>query len=461
MSYYSLPRVKVHKKDEIKKMNNRTSNYSRPCYKDRVNDVDIDLPSTVANKILAEGQPLTDDIKNFLLGTSDYARSIQSDIDLYVTRGRHNQVSFRYKLNPIEKSVWRTENPLALLFKDVANFDVQNPIIGSLLREIDLGKRSTNSDLIKKSLSKAPDINDTILLQRFKKFKETPINYNDNDDDNDDDDNNINNSKNFNYNNISLSPPPSPVELGDIFETAPPSFNFNNVDLQQQQQQKQQQQQQRQQPFDRFSTAAAPGTQVMSEIEKVIEKEKTKEQEKEITPSDPLLEYFKNADEILNDNFILEKEKNQAELENFKKQYQIDMLTDEIDQGHIPEILEFYFGGPDNSFFAKTLDPNPDEDTMLFMQFLATDYGSQIMKQNRVSIHSSTSDLYYGGVNTNGSLFDFIVSQKNTMKKRIIEKLYYGGTFEQYLSEFLPAFDADADAKLDTLTNKSIKYLFY
>ena len=73
----------------------------------------------------------------------------------------------------------------------------------------------------------------------------------------------------------------------------------------------------------------------MSEREKVIEKEKTKEQEKEITPSDPLLEYFKKANKILNDNFILEKEKNEADLENFKKQYQIDMLTDEIDQGHI------------------------------------------------------------------------------------------------------------------------------
>ena len=152
------------------------------------------------------------------------------------------------------------------------------------------------------------------MLQRFKKFKETPINYNDNDD-NDDEDNNISNSKNFNYNNISLSPPPSPVKLDDIFEAAPPSLNFNNVDLQQQQLQQQQQQQ----PFDRFSTAAAPGTQVMSEIEKVIEKQKTKEQEKEITSSDPLLEYFKNANEILSDNFILEKEKNEAELENFKK----------------------------------------------------------------------------------------------------------------------------------------------
>ena len=76
------------------------------------------------------------------------------------------------------------------------------------------------------------------------------------------------------------------------------------------------------------------------------------------------------------------------------------------------------------------------------MQFLATDYGSQIMKQNRLSIHSSTGDLYYDGINTNESLFDFIVSQKNrTKKKRIKEKLYYGVTFEQYLSEFLPAFE--------------------
>ena len=47
----------------------------------------------------------------------------------------------------------------------------------------------------------------------------------------------------------------------------------------------------------------------MSEIEKVIEKEKIIEQEKEITPSDPFLEYFKNADDVLNDSFILQKRK--------------------------------------------------------------------------------------------------------------------------------------------------------
>ena len=115
------------------------------------------------------------------------------------------------------------------------------------------------------------------------------------------------------------------------------------------------------------------------------------------------------------------------------------------------EVLEFYFGGPDDSFFTRVLDLNSDEDTMLFMQFFTTDHGSQIMKQNRLSIHSTTGDLYYGGINTNESLFDFIASQKN-----FIFELY-----EQYLSKFLPAFDADTDARLGTLTNKSIRYLFY
>ena len=58
MSNYSLPCVNLHKEDEIKKLNNLTSNYSQLFYKDRANDLDVDLPSTVANKILAEGHLL-------------------------------------------------------------------------------------------------------------------------------------------------------------------------------------------------------------------------------------------------------------------------------------------------------------------------------------------------------------------------------------------------------------------
>ena len=49
-----------------------------------------------------------------------------------------------------------------------------------------------------------------------------------------------------------------------------------------------------------------------------------------------------------------------------------------------------------------------------------------------------------------------------TPQKKIVNaKLYYGGSFEHYLSKFLANFDADTDVRLDSLTNKNIKYLFH
>ena len=63
MSFHSLQRIKLNKKDDVKKLNNFTSNYSRLFYKQKAKDMDIDLPSVVAEKIVKEGQPLTDGIK--------------------------------------------------------------------------------------------------------------------------------------------------------------------------------------------------------------------------------------------------------------------------------------------------------------------------------------------------------------------------------------------------------------
>ena len=142
MSYYSLQRLILNENKETKKLNNLSSNYQRLSYKQQARDLDKDIPSLVAQSIVSEGVlPLTDGVQNFLLRTSEYANDIQSDIDLFVTKGRFNEASIRHKLDPIVKSVWKTENPLVLLFKDVATFDAQNPIIGSLLRKTDLAKK--------------------------------------------------------------------------------------------------------------------------------------------------------------------------------------------------------------------------------------------------------------------------------------------------------------------------------
>ena len=43
----------------------------------------------------------------------------------------------------------RRQNPFELVFEDISKFDAENPIVRSLLREIDLKKKQTDSDFVK------------------------------------------------------------------------------------------------------------------------------------------------------------------------------------------------------------------------------------------------------------------------------------------------------------------------
>ena len=70
-------------------------------------------------------------------------------------------------------------------------------------------------------------------------------------------------------------------------------------------------------------------------------------------------------------------------------------------------------------------------------------------------------DIFCNGSNTGESIFNFLLAQNDFSKKIVKEKLYYAGTFEDYLGEFLTGFSAEEDTQLDMLTNKCIKYLFY
>ena len=54
MSFYSLPHVKLSKKYGIKKFNNFFSYCSHLFYKQNVKDINIDLLSVVAERILKE-----------------------------------------------------------------------------------------------------------------------------------------------------------------------------------------------------------------------------------------------------------------------------------------------------------------------------------------------------------------------------------------------------------------------
>ena len=49
-------------------------------------------------------------------------------------------------VDPISKNIFWRQNPLELVFQDISTFDAQNPVIGSLLRELDIGRIDIASD---------------------------------------------------------------------------------------------------------------------------------------------------------------------------------------------------------------------------------------------------------------------------------------------------------------------------
>ena len=93
----------------------------------------INTDSDFYSRIAADTD-ISEDVQKYLLATSDFAKSIQTDISHYVTRDRINDASFRQKLDPISKNILRRQNPLELVFEDISTFDAETPIVGSLKR---------------------------------------------------------------------------------------------------------------------------------------------------------------------------------------------------------------------------------------------------------------------------------------------------------------------------------------
>ena len=174
-------------------------------YRDLADNVDSLVISNFNGAIASDVDIPPDEVQKYLLVTSDFTKGMQDDINLYVTRDRLNNASFRQKLDPISKNVFIRQNPLELVFQGISTFDAQNTVVGSLLRELDIAKKDATSNLV----GKAPRLGIDIDIQkRFDALKN---------------DNLIFNRNNNNY----LLPPPQPPSFNNFIPppTQPPSFN--------------------------------------------------------------------------------------------------------------------------------------------------------------------------------------------------------------------------------------------
>ena len=81
-------------------------------------------------------------VQKFLLATDLLQDNVQESLNMIVTDGDFNNASIRRVLVTKYRSVMKKPNPIDLVLKDKAKFDIQNPIIGSLYDQIRKNKKN-------------------------------------------------------------------------------------------------------------------------------------------------------------------------------------------------------------------------------------------------------------------------------------------------------------------------------
>ena len=128
MTYISLPFGLVRKQKKIKL--DLPKSYGASQYMKRLPYIRNSIIDIVNNR---------SDIRKFLLATSD-GRNIQEKINAVVADGKFNQDVVRRALHKKNKEVFESPIPLSVTFKDAKKFDIQIPVIGNLLSQLNANK---------------------------------------------------------------------------------------------------------------------------------------------------------------------------------------------------------------------------------------------------------------------------------------------------------------------------------
>ena len=111
--FFLLPTNKLYKKENMKRLKNFPAGYVGNFYRNLITSWH---KSWFFAQISNDANVPREDVQKYLLAISDFIKSIQMDINHYVTRDRINNASFRQKLDPISKNILRRQNPLELVF---------------------------------------------------------------------------------------------------------------------------------------------------------------------------------------------------------------------------------------------------------------------------------------------------------------------------------------------------------
>ena len=369
----------------------------------------------------------TDDlsIQKFLLATGLLEDTIQNNLDMIVTDNEFNNAGIRRVLDQKYPTIMRKPTATNFMFKDKAKFDIQNPVIGSLYNQLLTEKQKEKLEL--ETIGKAPSIKDIDIKKKLDDLNRFNLGIkkdDDNDDDDDDDNNNNNTGRNIPppRNNLPRVPP-SPGPL------TPPITPSSSSSIQ------------------RFLLGDDSGNERKAIAETTTSTPKT------VSFSQTLAKAFpKTRRELIPLDSITEQDETQD----------FDITESSIvSDGHDKINLEFFSGGENHKKLFENAAKNVgilSESNQEFIRYLSSNFGSHLLRKNKMKIHLESGKIFYDDNSTSESLYDFLKVQQDIKKKELKINIPIQNDFNIYVREILTEI-VDDDYHLQT--NSTSKFLFY
>ena len=127
-----------------------------------------------------------------------------------------------------------------------------------------------------------------------------------------------------------------------------------------------------------------------------------------------------------------------------------------MNKSGIPFELEFFVGGEENvDLQNKIIQLGVDEDGLKFLNYLQSDHCGELMKTNKIKIHTESGNLFFDNVNSNESIYDFFLKQLDPTKILMLVEFEISNNYGNYVLEYLDTIKNKNDDKYDMLRHKN------
>ena len=382
-------------------------------------------------------------IQKFLLSKGVLEDAVLDNLDMIVTDRKFNNAGIRRKLDLKYPSIVKKPTASNFLFRDLKQFNVQNPVIGGLYNQLQI----RTSDQLK-LLRKAPRIKDLKIRNALERQKKFNLNRGAADDDDDDDD--IPGLPRGRRDEPPGPPPPPPPRADDDDDDDDDDTKDKNK----------KDSEVKKFLLDRGNERIAEGLAATSEITKLFPK--VKEEELPLGQGD--VDEFKDEGDLdfldRTDKYDFpmkddEEEQVRPSIRKQQQQQQQQQQTLDID-------LDFFAGGDKNSRkLMKTAasyigELNPSN--RVFLEYLSSNFGARLLTKKKLKIHLESGQFFHNNIITNESIYDFLLKQQDETKRELYPEVLVGNDFEFYVNELLANVQ---DNDYDLHTNSTAKFLLY